>query len=102
MPGDAAPFWQAIQHSAVVEHALGVAVHLVNIKYLEALAETYRHAISWESRYQALSIMTDLVPCEAIERYILGYQNIKSKLQGNTNMYTDDMESSCSKRIVRA
>lgn len=78
-PGDAAPLWQAVQHSAFVEQALGLEKHLADKKYLEALAETYRHATSWETRRQALSVMADLVPYEAIERYLPGISEYRIK-----------------------
>lgn len=60
-PGDAGHLWTAVQLSCGVETALGIE-DTIDRKYLEALAETYQHATSWDTRRQVLAIIADLVP----------------------------------------
>ena len=43
-----------------------------NVKYLEALAETYQNANSWDKRRQVLSIMADLEPYSVIQQFLPG------------------------------
>ena len=50
-----------MQLSCGVETALGIE-DTIDRKYLEALAETYQHATSWDTRRQVLAIIADLVP----------------------------------------
>ena len=47
-PGDAASIWEAIQTSQSVKKALGISKP-ADRKYLEALAETYQNATSWDT-----------------------------------------------------
>ena len=53
---------------------------LANKRYLEALAETYRNASSWETRRQVLSIMADLVSFRRIQLYIPGLTEYRFKM----------------------
>jgi len=71
MPGDAAHLWDALQSSMLVDKKLGSAED-GDHKYLEALAETYKNASSWDTRRQVLSIMADLVPFKCLQRYLPG------------------------------
>ncbi|XP_073238734.1 uncharacterized protein [Porites lutea] len=48
-------------------------------KYLEALAETYKNASTWDTRRQVLSIMADLVPIERLQRYLPGITEYRVK-----------------------
>ena len=60
-PEDAGHLWEALQSSRKVEKALGIPEHQpAERKYLEALAETYQHATSWDTRRQVLAISADL------------------------------------------
>ena len=68
---DAGSLWEAIQEKGSVDKALGIE-HLADKKYLEALAEAYQNATSWETRRQVLSIFADLLPFSEIQKYIPG------------------------------
>ena len=72
-PGDAGHLWEALQSSRRVEKALGIAEHKpAERKYLKALAETYQHATSWDTRRQVLAIIADLVPFREIQKFVPG------------------------------
>lgn len=49
-------------------------------KYLNALAETYRHATCWETRWQVLSTMADLISFKCIQHYIPGLSEYRFKI----------------------
>lgn len=68
-PGDAGCLWNAVQESRQVDEALGVMPH-ADEKYVSALAETYQHAMSWDTKRQVLSIMADLLSLNEIRKYI--------------------------------
>ena len=78
-PGDAALLWDAVQLSMPVEKELG-SEESVDRKYLNALAETYKHASSWDTRRQVLSIMADLVPFKRLQRYLPGVTEYRVKM----------------------
>ena len=79
-PGDAGHLWEALQSSRRVEKALGIAKHQpVKRKYLEALAETYQHATSWDTRKQVLAIIAGLVPFREIQKFIPGLTEYRFK-----------------------
>lgn len=70
-PGDEAHLWHALQSSKLVEKDLGCdEPSLAENKYLQALAETYRNASSWDTRRQVLSVMADIVPLKLLQRYL--------------------------------
>ena len=70
-PGDAGLLWEALRDSGAMEKEFGIAEESPEEqKYLNALAETYRHATCWETRRQVLSIMADLVSFKRIQHYI--------------------------------
>lgn len=79
MPGDAAYLWDALQSSMLVDKELGSA-ESDDHKYLEALAETYKNASSWDTRRQVLSIMADLVPFKRLQRYLPGVTEYRVKI----------------------
>lgn len=78
-PGDAAQLWDAVQSSMLVDKEL-VSGESVDRKYLEALAETYKNASSWDTRRQVLSIMADLVPFKRLQRYLPGVTEYRVKV----------------------
>ena len=78
IPGDAASIWDAIQTSQNVEKALGIS-QPADRKYLEALAETYQNATSWDTRRQVLGIIADLVPFSQIQKFIPGLTEYRFK-----------------------
>ena len=78
IPGDAASIWDAIQTSQSVEKALGIS-QPADRKYLEALAETYQNATSWDTRRQVLGIIADLVPFSQIQKFIPGITEYRFK-----------------------
>jgi hypothetical protein len=78
-PGDAGSLWKAVQSSRVMEQALGVQSP-ADVKYLEALAETYQNATSWSTRRQVLAIMADLVPLSEIQKFIPGLTEYRFKI----------------------
>ena len=73
-PGDADELWTALKASNSVEKAL----HTNELetpedrKYLEALAESYENASTWETRRQILSVLADKVTFKKIQSYIPG------------------------------
>ena len=77
-PGDAGYLWTAVQSSHCVEIALGMDDN-IDRKYLEALAETYQHATSWDTRRQVLAIIADLVPYRDIQKFIPGLTDYRIK-----------------------
>ena len=78
-PGDAALLWDAVQLSMLVDKELG-SEESVDRKYLNALAETYKHASSWDTRRQLLSIMADLVQFKRLQRYLPGVTEYRVKM----------------------
>ena len=70
-PGDAGYLWEALKVSQSVEKELGVTVESTHdMKYLEALAETYNNASSWSTRRQILSVMADITTLDRIQAYL--------------------------------
>jgi len=79
-PGDAAALWEALKRSKLVEYAIPVEdIDQADKVYLEALAETYQHAVGWDTRRQVLSIMADLVPFSTIQQYLPGITRYRVK-----------------------
>ena len=78
-PGDAALLWDALQSSMLVDKELGSG-ECADRKYLEALAETYKNASSWDTRRQVLSTMADLVPFKCLQRYLPGVTKYRLKI----------------------
>lgn len=73
-PENAGYLWTALQASMAVNDALGVEgiLHPSQRVYLEAIAETYKNASSWDTRRQIMSIMTGIASLNAIREYIPG------------------------------
>ena len=70
-PNDGAPLWYALQSSSLVKKELGCEQPSpAEEKYLQALAETYRNAVGWDTRRQVLSVMSDLVPLNRLKKYL--------------------------------
>lgn len=78
-PGDAGFLWEAVQSSHNVDNVLGINESPAERKYLEALAETYQHATSWDTRRQVLAIIADLVPFREIQKFIPGLTEYRLK-----------------------
>ena len=78
-PSDPGHLWEAVQASNSVDKALGI-VQPTEKKYLEALAETYQNATSWDTRRQVLAIMADLVSFRQIQQYIPGITEYRFKI----------------------
>ena len=80
-PKDAGHLWEALKESKELDAILGAnpVSHGVDKKYLKALAETYDNAASWDTRRQILSIMADLAPFEAIQRFLPGLSEYRFK-----------------------
>ena len=66
--------WRALQTSGAVNQQLGL--HQASLPsetaYLEALAEAYSNATSWDTRRQVLSVMSGVVSFKAISEFIPG------------------------------
>ena len=61
-PGGAGHLWEAWKASNSVEKALQIGEECpADKRYLEALAETFQNASSWDTRRQVLSVIADLV-----------------------------------------
>ena len=73
-PENAGYLWTAIQASKAVNEVLGVEGIMFPSQrlYLEAIAETYKNAGSWDTRRQILSIMTGVASLAAIREYVPG------------------------------
>lgn len=77
---DAGGLWEALKSLHAVEDTLGTEKRSPADKvYLEALAETYKNAVSWDTRRQILSIMADLVPYSTIQEFIPGITTYRIK-----------------------
>ena len=72
-PDSAGSLWQRLASSTAMNKALGVEElpHSDQV-YLEALAEAYDNAASWDTRRQILSIMAGVGSFTDISRYIPG------------------------------
>jgi hypothetical protein len=74
-PGAAIRLWEELQKTPKMLDLLGsTAAGLTENfnSYLEALAESYKHATSWDTRRQVLSIMTGIATFQEISKYIPG------------------------------
>ena len=73
-PENAGYLWTALQAGKYVNDELGVdgIMHPSQGVYLEAIAETYKNATSWDTRRQILSIMTGITSLAAIREFIPG------------------------------
>lgn len=73
-PENAGYLWTALQASKAVDDELGVEGILLPAQrvYLEAIAETYKNASSWDTRRQILSIMAGTASLAAIREFIPG------------------------------
>ena len=79
-PGNPAALWEALKRSQSVEKTLCTANQTpMDQKYLEALAETYQNANSWDTRRQVLSIMADLIPYSVLQQFIPGITDYRIK-----------------------
>ena len=84
-PENAGYLWSAVQASKAVNDELGVEGILLPSQsvYLEAIAETYKNAVGWDTRRQILSIMTGIASLPAIQRHIPGLKNAKLYLKSD-------------------
>ena len=69
-PRNPASLWQALKSSQSEEAAL--CITSADQKYLEALAETYQNANSWDTCPQILSVIADLIPYSVIQQFTPG------------------------------
>ncbi len=70
-PGDGGALWEATKRAKLVEKNLTLDdLDDTDKVYLKALAETYQHAVGWDTRRQVLSVMADLVPFSKIQKYL--------------------------------
>ena len=76
--GESALLWDALKASRAVEQLLNMESH--DNEYLEALAETYRNASTWDARRQILSIMADLTTLEGLRQFIPGLTEYRFKI----------------------
>ena len=72
-PDNTGDLWQRLASSTTMNKALGIDTisHSDEI-YLEALAEAYHNASSWDTRRQILSIMAGVGSFNDISRYVPG------------------------------
>ncbi|XP_022810451.1 uncharacterized protein LOC111347474 [Stylophora pistillata] len=72
-PDSAGDLWHSLISSSAVNKALGLDELPQSEKlYLEALAEAYSNAASWDTRRQVLSIMSGVASSNVISMYIPG------------------------------
>ena len=73
-PKNAGYLWSALQATRAVNDELGAEGIMLPSQrlYLEAIAETYKNAGSWDTRRQILSIMTATASFSTIQEFIPG------------------------------
>jgi len=73
-PTNAAHLWRGLQTSPMMHKSLGIQQTYLPSEevYLEALAEAYKSATSWDTRRQVLSVMAGVASFSAISEYIPG------------------------------
>ncbi|CAB4026632.1 Hypothetical predicted protein, partial [Paramuricea clavata] len=64
--------WKGLQTSGRMNKAFGLSHQPAEKAYLEALAEVYKTADSWDTRRQVLSTMSDVANFNVISEYIPG------------------------------
>ncbi|KAL9970896.1 hypothetical protein ACROYT_G023351 [Oculina patagonica] len=66
--------WKELQSSCIVNDMLGISQTTLpsEVAYLEALAEAYKLAKSWDTRRQVLSTMAGVASFKSISEYIPG------------------------------
>lgn len=80
-PGGTGHLWEPLRNSGTVEKEFGIGEESPEEqKYLNALAETYRHVSCWETWRQLLSIMADLISFKRIQHYIPGLTEYHFKM----------------------
>ncbi len=77
-PGDGGALWEATKRAKLVEKNLTLDDDTDKV-YLKALAETYQHAVGWDTRRQVLSVMADLVPFSKIQKYLPDITHYRAK-----------------------
>ena len=77
-PGAAITLWKELQKSSKIFALLEMTSSgsSTTNSYLEALAESYKNASSWDTRRQVLSIMTGVANFQEILKYIPGLTQI--------------------------
>ena len=79
-PGNPVSLWQALKSSQSVEAALCITPQTsADQRYLEALAETYQNANSWDTHQQILSVIAELIPYSVIQQFIPGITEYRIK-----------------------
>ena len=73
-PENSPDLWKELQSSRIVNDILGVRQTPLpsKVPYLEALAEAYKMAKSWDTRRQVLSTMAGVASFKSISEYIPG------------------------------
>ena len=72
-PKNAGYIWQAMTSSASTNKLLDIEdISQTDHRYLEALAEAYCNANSWDTRQQIVSVMTGVAGYEVIASFIQG------------------------------
>ena len=101
-PENAGYLWTAIQASKAVNEVLGVEGIMFPSQrlYLEAIAETYKNAGSWDTRRQILSIMTGVASLAAIREYIPVYRSTGTQCQ-TCMVYNTEWEHLCLSNICK-
>ena len=71
-PTDPGSLWEELKHSPQLDASLGIDMKGVDPAFMEALAEAYNNAATWDTRLQILSSMADLVPLDIIQKFLPG------------------------------
>lgn len=72
-PENAGHIWREMTSTSIMNKLLGTEViSLADQRYLEALAEVYYNADSWDTRRHILSVMTGVAGYKAIAIFIQG------------------------------
>ena len=79
-PQNPGSLWETLKSSQSVVKVLCAPIQTsADKKYLEALAEAYQNAHSWDTRRQVLSITADLIPYCVIQQFIPGITEYRIK-----------------------
>ena len=71
-PDNVEELWRALKTSSVMSRLLGSEPSAKSNSYIQAMAEAYKNASSWDTRRQILSIMTGIASFKEIQHYIPG------------------------------
>lgn len=79
-PSDPTALWQSVQTTRSVDKAFGLNASPAEQKYLEALAESYHQAETWDAKRQILAVMADLASFKQMQMFFPTLSEYKFKV----------------------